>query len=109
LEEISHFQFLPTTKGSGKQDKLSLRERNRKRLLARQYPKITFRSIREEIGREDVSDKKVERSLQKHFNIKSHFHVKKPFVSERNKKRRLQFAKLHRNWTVKDWKSIVVR
>jgi hypothetical protein len=75
LEEISHFQFLPTTKGSGKQDKLSLRERNRKRLLARQYPHITFGSIREEIGREDVSDKKVERSLQKHFDIKSYFHV----------------------------------
>ena len=33
--------------------------------------------------------------------------VKKPFISARNKKKRLQFARNHRNWTVDDWSRVL--
>lgn len=32
--------------------------------------------------------------------------IKKPLISKKNKKARLQFAKDHQNWTVEDWKKV---
>lgn len=32
--------------------------------------------------------------------------IKKPLISKKNKKARLQFAKDHQNWTVEDWKRV---
>lgn len=32
--------------------------------------------------------------------------IKKPLISKKNKKVRLQFAKNHLNWTVEDWKKV---
>ena len=32
---------------------------------------------------------------------------KKPLISKKNRKARLQFAREHRNWTIKDWSKIL--
>jgi len=32
--------------------------------------------------------------------------IKKPLISKKNKKARLQFAKDHQNWTIEDWKKV---
>ncbi len=48
----------------------------------------------------------VSRELHK-AGMKSGTKKKKPFISEKNKKTRLQFAQAHKDWTVEDWKDVV--
>ena len=33
--------------------------------------------------------------------------VKKPYLSEKHKKARLEFAKRHKDWTIEDWKKVI--
>jgi len=53
-----------------------------------------------------VSNKTIQRRLNK-FGLKGCVAKKKPFISIKNKKKRLQFAKKHIDWTVKDWKQVL--
>src|SRR3954447_18383408 len=45
-------------------------------------------------------------SLEKN-SLKAAIKTKKPFLTERHRKERLDFALAHQNWTVEDWKTVV--
>ncbi|KAK3572737.1 hypothetical protein QTP86_006987 [Hemibagrus guttatus] len=42
-----------------------------------------------------------------HAGLKSYKTRKKPFISEKQRRARLKFAKDHRNWTVADWSKVI--
>ena len=53
-----------------------------------------------------ISTETVRRSLKK-SGMKSIVKVKKPFLSAKHKKARLDFAFAHKDWTVEDWKRVI--
>lgn len=53
----------------------------------------------------DVSRSTVTRRLHD-VELFGRIGIKKPLISKKNKKARLQFAKDHKNWTVEDWKKV---
>jgi transposase len=53
-----------------------------------------------------VSPDTVARVLKKR-GLKSGEKKKKPFLSKKNVKSRLEFAKIHQHWTVEDWKRVI--
>lgn len=53
-----------------------------------------------------VSDRTVRRHLRKE-GIFARVAVQKPFLTDQHKARRLEFAKVHRNWTVEQWEKVV--
>src|SRR5262249_3442680 len=54
----------------------------------------------------EVSDGTVRRTLNE-AGLKAAEKVKKPKLSPKNIKARLEFAKRHKDWTVEDWKHVV--
>jgi hypothetical protein len=54
----------------------------------------------------DVSDVTVRRRLRA-VGLFGKFAVRKPFVSKKNLKERLQFAKAHRDWTLEQWTKVI--
>jgi transposase len=59
--------------------------------------------IHEEI---DVSAETIRRILKRN-GFKSKIKSKKPFLSKKHKRQRLNFAQKYKNWTVEDWKKII--
>lgn len=53
----------------------------------------------------DVSCSTVTRRLHD-IELFGRIGIKKPLISKKNKKARLQFAKYYKNWTVEDWKKV---
>ena len=41
------------------------------------------------------------------YGYASRIAKKKPFISEKNRKARLRFARKHKNWNVNDWKKVL--
>ena len=54
----------------------------------------------------DVSAQTI-RNMFKKRGLRSAVKVKKPFLSPRHKKLRLDFAKKYQNWTIYDWRKVV--
>ena len=53
-----------------------------------------------------ISPQKVQRRLHEK-NFKKFPKTKKPYVSQVNRRKRLQFARRYRHWTVDQWKKVV--
>lgn len=56
-------------------------------------------------GVADVSRMTVSRRLH-NVGLFGRVAAKKPFISEKNRKARLEFSKAHANWTVEDWQKV---
>lgn len=69
----------------------------------------TARKLNNEMARKTdvrLSDRSVRRRLQKHGLIGC-IAKKKPFISEKNRKARLRFARAHKDWTVERWSKVL--
>ncbi len=53
-----------------------------------------------------VSTETIRRTLRRN-GLESRIKKKKPYLKKTHRKRRLDFAKRHRNWTVEDWKKVI--
>jgi transposase len=58
------------------------------------------------IYKEDISVYTIRRALRK-VGLRSCIARRKPLISEKNKKKRLQWALEHQDWTIQDWKCVV--
>ncbi len=52
-----------------------------------------------------ISERKIRRTL-KQMDYSSRRPHRVPLLSAKNRKRRLQFAQAHQNWTIEDWKDV---
>ena len=89
-----------------KQSKVCLRTDRKLVRVSKNQPKLTALEVAKEAHVEDVSRWTVARRLSE-AGLHARIAAKKPFVSKKNIKARLDFAKTHVGWTEKDWKKVL--
>lgn len=96
-------------KGSGRPRKTSKRDDNRMLQISKANRFKSASDIRAEINQSldaPVSLTTVKRRLRE-GGLFGRIAVKKPLLSSANKRKRLQFAKEHENWTIEQWKNVL--
>lgn len=91
--------------GSGRPTKTNSRQNAMIVSTALNNRKFTAREITNKLKLK-VSHQTVRNRLHA-AKIKSHIAVKKPCISSTNLKKRLEWAKAHRNWTIEQWNSVL--
>ena len=89
-----------------KQSKVCFRTDRKLVRVSKNQPKLTALEVAKEAHVEDVSRWTVARRLSE-AGLHARIAAKKPFVSAKNIKKRLEFAKAHAHWTEKDWKKVL--
>lgn len=102
--EFGSVQNLPR---SGRPKKTTIYEDQLILRAAKVDPFICCRDIASNIGRLDLSPVTIRRRLVKLGCLKCQRASKKPFLSEVNRKIRLQWARDHQNWNRDDWKKVL--
>jgi len=93
--------------GSGRPRKTSS---STDRLIVREVKKDRFvsaRKIRKDNSLDGVSERTIRRRIQESGEFKSYWAARKPFITPRNMKRRLEWCIAHQNWTVEDWRKVI--
>lgn len=93
--------------GSGRKRKTS---DSADRLIVLQVKRNRFTTaeeIREATGLENVSNKTIRRRIFECSEFASYWAVRKPFISENNRKKRVQWCLEHRDWTVEQWRKVI--
>jgi hypothetical protein len=68
---------------------------------------ITAKAIKEERGLGDICENTIRNRIKESGEFDSYWAVRKPFISARNRRIRVEWAKAHLNWTVNDWRRIL--
>lgn len=68
---------------------------------------ISTRQIAHNLGLHDISADTIERRIHEQLGYSSCFKIKKNFVSEANRIKRLKWAEAHKDWTIEQWRSVV--
>lgn len=78
-------------------------------MMSRNNPRSTAVDIRAELHQHSVSEVSVEtvRRRLRDAGLNGRRPVRKPLISAKNRKARLEFAHRHLNWTVQQWKSVL--
>jgi transposase len=79
-------------------------------LIVRQVqgdPFTSCKKIQAQIGRPDLSTHTIRRRLIKVGKYKSRRAANKPWLREANRRKRLEWARAHRNWTPDQWRSVL--
>ena len=90
----------------GRPRKTTPQHDHRIKRIAQRDPHLSATAISNELGDVSLSRKTIQRRL-KEFGIISRRTAKKPFISRKNRKARLDFAKKYLNWTVSDCKLVL--
>ncbi|KAH6927980.1 hypothetical protein HPB50_010210 [Hyalomma asiaticum] len=72
---------------------------------ARRNPKMTAKEIRNDLGL--AASTQIVRERLHVGGLRSRVAAIKPFVSSRNRVKRLLFAQEHRSWTVEEWRNVI--
>jgi hypothetical protein len=54
-----------------------------------------------------VSERTIQRSLQKDLKMPSRRAAQKPLLTEKMKKKRMAFCKVYQHWTAEDWSNVM--
>lgn len=98
---------LSRTSGSGRRRILSNEVIKKVILKIKRNRLITAREIQEDLGLENVSVRTIQRMISKYTHFKSFWTVRKPLISESNRKKRVRWCKEHLHWTIEDWKKVL--
>ena len=73
-------------------------------------PTLTAKEIKHEHYDllKDVSVRTIRHRLQKELNLPARHAAKKPFLSDKMRKKRILFCKKYIHWTADDWKEVVL-
>jgi hypothetical protein len=69
--------------------------------------KTTARQIKTELGIENVSERTIQRRLSESGEFENGWAKTMPFISEKNRRARLDWCKEHKNWTIEQWRKVV--
>lgn len=72
-------------------------------------PRITARQLKEMYPDllKNVTERTIQHRLQKDLDLPCRTAARKPLLTDKMKKKRLEFAKAHRDWTFEDWKEVM--
>ena len=76
-------------------------------LFVKRYPKATQTEVRQGVGLNNVSNATVARRVYELTDIEMFPIVSRPFLSEKNRKKRLQWCKDRQDWTCEQWRKVV--
>lgn len=105
LKKYKETCFWGRKKGSGRKRALTDRDDSHIRLIAKRKRLTTAKEIKSALSL-DVSCQTIRNRFHE-IGFSSHFQVKKPFVSPKNRKKRLKWAKEHRSWTIATWRNVL--
>ena len=91
----------------GRKMKTSDREDRLIALAVRRDPWITAKDVQALPGMARLSLNTIRRRFTKRGDIKSYWSAKKPWISERNRQKRLLWCREHLNWTVHEWRRVL--
>jgi transposase len=95
------------TPGSGRKRKTSPSEDAAIALYVKRNRDCTLTDLKKDLQLENVCCTTLGKRIFEQTGFSSHFTIKKPMISENNKKIRLKWAKEHLNWTEEDWRSVL--
>jgi hypothetical protein len=91
-------------KGSGRPKKVTKTHLGMIRRQIFKYPSMTSSYLRQMVLElASLSDRTIQRSLQKHLNMLSRCAAQKPLLTEKMKKKRIAFYKAYKDWTPEQW------
>ncbi len=67
---------------------------------------VTQIATRYNEGMQNIISERTTRQTLKQMGYSSRRPHRVPLLSDKNRKRRLQFTQAHRNWTIEDWKNV---
>lgn len=70
-------------------------------------PEITGEEIKKGLGLKNVSSRLVRRRIYENSEIKSYWKIKKAYINEPNRKIRVKWAKVHKDWTPAQWRRVL--
>ena len=91
----------------GKQSKISDREVKNIILIIKRSRKIPLEKLREEAGMNHVSLATLSRAIKFRTPYRSRLCPRKPFISIKNMRKRVQWCREHMEWTNDDWRRVV--
>jgi transposase len=68
---------------------------------------ISIAKIRRELELDHVSNWTIGRVIKRETGMQSCFALNKPFISDKNRKRRLEWCEIHKDWTFDQWKRVI--
>ena len=92
-------------KGSGRKKSTNKNQDKRLVVLQKRDPFASTRQLKNDLDL-SCSTKTISRRLSK-AGLKSYYTVKKPWISEKNRRKRLVWAKKYRNWTLDQWRRVL--
>jgi hypothetical protein len=96
---VRAFKKVPTF--SGRPLKSTDREDRKIRRLSVANPFMPATQIKAELPEINISVITIRRRLRKKFGLPARRPAKKPYISAKNRQKRLEWAKAHVNWTVR--------
>lgn len=93
--------------GTGNRYKLSNHDIRHIILAIKTNRRIAVWQIRNDLGLHHVSESTIKRVIRVFSPFSSKWAKRKPFISIKNMKKRVAWAKFHLNWSVEDWMHVV--
>jgi transposase len=93
--------------GSGRPRKSSARDDRMIILKVKKNPFMTTTEIQNEMPHLNLSTRTIRRRIVQVGGFKSYWAAKKPFLSRKQIRDRLQWARDHVNWTIDQWKKVL--
>lgn len=103
-KETGDIGFLPR---SGRPPCLLKRDIERMCVHIKLDRRITLKALRKLCDLEHISLRTIRRALKYYSDFNSRFLRKKPFISIKNIRRRVEWCKQHRDWELDDWQHVV--
>lgn len=93
--------------GSGRKRKTSLSDDAAIALYVKRNRDCTLTDLQKDLQLKHVCCTTLGKRIFEQTGFSSHLTIKKPMISESNRKIRLNWAKEHLHWTEEDWRSVL--
>lgn len=102
-------ESLEPKKRTGRQRKTSSRTDMQIKRLVSQKPFLSAAQIKAELPGilDDVSCRTVQHRLHSELGFKARRPARKPFLTKKMRKKRLEFCRAHANWTAEQWSTVM--
>jgi len=99
---------LERKKGTGRMKLIDHATLKTMKKLLKDTPTLTAKAIKNKVPTlQSVAIRRIQEACQKDLGLPSRKMAKKPFINERMKAQRLEFAEQYQHWTVKEWKKVM--